>query len=89
MNPEDIDPHSLPEGFSHILIEIPFGGLRFDPEAYLEAQGVAVESRNMVTDDNGNHWLIVSVNKGDVRKLILELYEKGLSGNIRGINLKL
>jgi hypothetical protein len=89
MNPEDIDPQSLPEGLSHILVEIPYGGLKFDPKAYLEAKGVAVESRKIITDDNGNRWLIVSVNMVDIRKLILELYEKGLSGNIRGINLKL
>lgn len=49
---------------------------------------MSVESQIVHVDDNSRQWLIVSVLMADIRKLILELIEKGLTGNIRGINLK-
>ncbi|AFM24827.1 hypothetical protein [Desulfomonile tiedjei] len=88
MGPEDFALQRLPQGLSHILIEIPQRGLKFDPRSYLENRGVSVESQIVHVDDNDRQWLIVSVLMEDIRKLILELIEKGLSGNIRGINLK-
>ncbi|MBI5238464.1 MAG: hypothetical protein HY887_08600 [Deltaproteobacteria bacterium] len=88
MDPEDFALQCLPQGLSHILIEIPERGLKFDPRAYLENKGVWVESQMVHADDNGRKWLIVSLMMSDIRKLILELIEKGLAGNIRGINLK-
>jgi hypothetical protein len=88
MGPEDFALQCLPPGLSHILIEIPERGLIFDPRAYLEDKGVSIESQIVHADDKGRKWLIVSLMMEDIRKLILELIEKGLAGNIRGINLK-
>lgn len=88
MGPDDFALQCLPQGLSHILIEIPEKGLKFDPRAYLEKKGVWVESQIVHSDDNGRKWLIVSLMMSDIRKLILELIEKGLAGNIRGINLR-
>jgi hypothetical protein len=88
MGPEDFVLQRLPQGLSHILIEIPERGLKFDPRLYLENRGVSVENQIVHVDDNDREWLIVSVLMKDIRKLILELIEKGLAGNIRGINLK-
>jgi hypothetical protein len=88
MVPEDFVLHRLPQGLSHILIEIPARGLKFDPCTYLEDMGVVVESRTVHADDSGRRWLIVSLMMDDVRKLVLEFIEKGLSGNIRGLNVK-
>jgi len=88
MGPDDFALQCLPQGLSHILIEIPERGLKFDPRMYLEDKGVPVESQMVHADETGRNWLIVSVMMRDIRKLILELIEKGLAGNIRGINLK-
>lgn len=88
MGSEGLDLQCLSEGLSHILIEIPEGGLKFDPQAYLEEKGTPVEKQVVCTDHEGHRWLIVSLTMSDISKLILELIEKGLSGNIRGINLK-
>lgn len=88
MGPEDFALQCLPRGLSHILIEIPERGLKFDPRTYLEDKGVSVESQVVHADEKGRNWLIVSVMMRDIRKLILELIEKGLAGNIRGINFK-
>jgi hypothetical protein len=88
MAPERFDPESLPHGWSHILIEVPPEGLRFDPRGYLSEKGVPVEKETVCSDDDGRTWLILSLAVSDIGKLILELIEKGLSGNIRGINLK-
>jgi hypothetical protein len=88
MGPDDFALQCLPQGLSHILIEIPERGLKFDPLSYLEDKGVPVESQMVHADEKGRNWLIVSVMMQDIRKLILELLEKGLAGNIRGINLK-
>jgi hypothetical protein len=88
MGPEDYALQCLPQGLSHILIEIPERGLKFDPRTYLEDKGVPVNSQMVHEDDSGRKWLIVSLMMRDIRKLILELLEKGLAGNIRGINLK-
>ena len=88
MSSEDLDLQCLSEGLSHILIEIPESGLKFNPRAYLEEKGTSVEKQVICTDHDGHKWLIVSLTMSDISKLILELIEKGLSGNIRGINLK-
>jgi len=89
MAQERFDPESLPRGWSHILIEIPPGGLPFDPRGYLSEKGVPVEKETECGDADGRTWLILSLKVSDIGKLILELIEKGLSGNIRGINLKI
>ena len=88
MDPEDYALQYLPQGLSHILVEISDRGLKFDPQAYLEEKGVPIESQIVHIDDAGRTWLIVSLKISDVRKLILEFIEKGLAANIRGINLK-
>jgi len=85
---ERFDPENLPHGWSHILIEVPAEGLRFDPRGYLHGKGVSVEKETLCTDDEGRTWLILSLAVSEIGKLILELIEKGLSGNVRGINLK-
>jgi hypothetical protein len=88
MAQDTFDPETLPHQWSHILIEVPAGGLRFDPRGYLHGKGVQVEKETICTDDDGRTWLILSLAMSDIGKLILELIEKGLSGNIRGIDLK-
>lgn len=88
MDPEDYALQCLPQGLSHILVEISDKGLKFDPQAYLEDKGVPIASQIVHVDDSGRKWLIMSLTLSDVRKLILEFIEKGLAANIRGINLK-
>jgi hypothetical protein len=82
------DTKTLPQDLSHILIEIPAGGLAFDPRPYLARRGVLVEEEARSSDTKGRNWLILSIRSSDISQLVLELIEKGLSGNIQGINAK-
>lgn len=79
---------NLPQDLSHIRVQIPENGFSFDVGEYLSRRGVTIETEASSIDDNGREWLIVSVSVPDVTQLVLELVEKGLSGNIQGINAK-
>jgi hypothetical protein len=82
------DIRTLPQDMSHILIEEPAGGFSFDPREYLSQRGVRVEEEALSSDAKGRNWLILSIRSADISQLVLELIEKGLSGNIQGINAK-
>lgn len=82
------DIKMLPQDMSHILIEVPPGGLGFDPLQYLSQKGVRVEEAASSSDKRGRNWLILSIRSSDVSQLVLELIERGLSSNIQGINAR-
>lgn len=73
---------------SHVLIEVPPGGLPFDPREYLRQRDVRIEEEALSSDNRGRNWLILSIRSSDINQLVLELIEKGLSGNIQAISAK-
>lgn len=79
---------NLPEELSHLLVELARGGLPFDLKEYLARRGVAVVKESYLSDELGRTWWIISVNQPEIGELVLELVEKGLSGNLQGINAK-
>lgn len=83
-----VDTTTLPQDLSHILIHVPATGLAFDPREYLTQRGVRIEGEALSSDKRGRDWLILSIRSRDISRLVLELIEKGLSGNIQGINAK-
>lgn len=82
------DIKNLAQDMSHVLIELPPGGLAFDPRQYLMQRDVRVEEEAVSSDNRGRNWLIFSIRCSDVSQLVLELIERGLSSNIQGINAK-
>lgn len=79
---------NLPQDLSHIRVQVPQKGFGFDVGEYLSRKGVTIETESTSIDHDGREWLTVSVSVPDVTQLVLELVEKGLSGNIQGINAK-
>lgn len=73
---------------SHLLLEMggenPPGALRY----YLHQQGIAVQDEKTLQDEQGRIWLVLSIPRNDISQLVLELIEKGFSGNIQGINAR-
>jgi hypothetical protein len=73
---------------SHLLVElgdknIP-GGLRY----FLHQKGIAIEEETTLNDEQGRSWIVLSLPLADISQLVLELIEKGFSGNIQGINAR-
>ncbi|MBI5583035.1 MAG: hypothetical protein HY892_04365 [Deltaproteobacteria bacterium] len=73
---------------SHLLVErgdknLP-GGLR----NHLRQKGIAVEGETTLDDEQGRTWIVLSIPLADISQLVLELIEKGFSGNIQGINAR-
>lgn len=73
---------------SHLLLEVggnnPPGDLRY----YLHQQGIAIQDEKTLLDEQGRNWLVFSIPRNDISQLVLELVEKGFSGNIQGINAR-
>jgi hypothetical protein len=79
---------SLPGEASHLLLEIGGNKLPGALRSYLRERGIAVQQETTLEDDQGRNWLVLSISLADISQLVLELIEKGFSGNIQGINAR-
>jgi hypothetical protein len=73
---------------SHLLVEmgdnnLP-GGLRY----FFHQKGITIEEETTLNDEQGRTWIVLSIPLADISQLVLELIEKGFSGNIQGINAR-
>ena len=73
---------------SHLLVEMVGGNLPGALRYYLHQRGIAIHDERTLEDDQGRHWLVLSIPLADISQLVLELIEKGFSGNIQGINAR-
>ncbi|MGE5839412.1 MAG: hypothetical protein ACM34H_05715, partial [Deltaproteobacteria bacterium] len=77
---------TLSRDVSHLLVGMfeksPAGAVR----SHLLQQGIAVQEETTFEDEQGRTWLVLSIPLADISHLVLELIEKGISGNIQGIN---
>jgi hypothetical protein len=73
---------------SHLLVEMAGDNLPGALRSYLHLQGIAVQDEKTLSDEQGRSWLVLSIPRSDISQLVLELIEKGFSGNIQGINAR-
>jgi hypothetical protein len=79
---------SLPGAASHLLVEMAGKNLLGALRHYLHQHGIAIQGETTLEDDQGRNWLVLSIPQADISQLVLELIEKGFSGNIQGINAR-
>jgi len=79
---------TLPGEVSHLLVEMGGKKLPGTLRSYLHERGFAVQQETTLEDDQGRIWLVLSIHEADISQLVLELIEKGFSGNIQGINAR-
>ena len=73
---------------SHLLVELVGENLPGMLRHYLHQRGIAIHDERTLQDDQGRSWLVLSISLADISQLVLELLEKGFSGNIQGINAR-
>lgn len=73
---------------SHLLVEMGGDDLPGALRAYFHRQGITIEDERTLQDEQGRNWLVLSIPRRDISQLVLELIEKGFSGNIQGINAR-
>jgi hypothetical protein len=78
----------LPEWQSHLMVEMPEAGLTFDFRGHLDKKGISVVGETIVHDEKRSKWLIFSVSVPNISEMVLEFFEKGFRGNIRGIDAR-
>ncbi|MBM3299580.1 MAG: hypothetical protein FJY85_06480 [Deltaproteobacteria bacterium] len=78
----------LPEWQSHLMVEMPEAGLTFDFRGYFNVKGISLMGETIVHDEKRSKWLIFSVSVPNIGQFMLDLIEKGFTGNIRGIDAK-
>ncbi len=78
----------LPGWQSHLMVEMPEAGLTFDFRSHLNQKGISVIGQTIVHDEKKSKWLIFSVSVPNISDLVLEFFEKGFRGNIRGIDAR-
>lgn len=86
---QDQGKEILSSEYSHLLIER-LGkretGLAI--RQYLRQRKVPVAKEWSLLDDQGRNWFVFSISLPDISQLVLELIEKGIGTNIKGINPK-
>lgn len=79
---------TLPGEVSHLLVEMVEKKMSGALRTYLHGRGINVQQETTLEDDQGRDWLVLSIPQADISQLVLELIEKGFSGNIQGINAR-
>jgi hypothetical protein len=79
---------SLTGAVSHLLVELVEIKLSGALRSYLRERGIPIREETTLEDDQGRTWLVLSIPLADISQLVLELIEKGFSGNIQGINAR-
>lgn len=79
---------TLTADFSHLLVEMAGKNLPGALRSYLHQRGIAIQEEATLNDDQGRTWLAFSIPLADISQLVLELIEKGISGNVQGINAR-
>jgi len=71
---------------SHILLESSDEEVPREVRDYFRSKGAPIVEESVISDEKGRKWLVLSVPVSDVTPLVLEILEKGLGENVRGIN---
>lgn len=71
---------------SHLLVGMFERSSAGAVRSFLLQKGIAVQEETTFEDEQGRTWLVFSIPLADISHLVLELIEKGISGNIQGIN---
>jgi hypothetical protein len=77
---------TLSRDVSHLVVGMFEKSPAVAVRSYLLQQGIAVQEETTFEDEQGRTWLVLSIPLADISHLVLELIEKGISGNIQGIN---